>query len=74
MKEDLYMNFLGMLERGDCFLLKDAEIFTSLKSIMIEHDVSNANIKIYGRYSHIAEGLIRAAWANHNNRLGLWVR
>ena len=74
LKEDLYLNFLALLEKGDLFLLKDAEIFTSLKSIMLEHDVSNANIKIYGRYSHVTEGLIRAAWSNHSNRLSLWCR
>ena len=74
LKEDLYLNFLAMLENGSIMLLKDAEIFTSLKSIMLEHDVSKANIKIYGRYSHITEGLIRAAWSNHSNRLNLWVR
>ena len=74
LKEDLYLNFLAMMEKGEIQLLKDDNIFTSLKSIMIEHDVSKANIKIYGRYSHIAEGLIRAAWANHSKRLNLWVR
>ena len=74
LKEDLYMNFLNLLEKGELLLLKDPEIFTSLKSIMIEHDASNANIKIYGRYSHITEGLIRAAWCNHSTRLNLWVR
>lgn len=74
LKEDLYMNFLTLLEKGDVQLLKDPEIFTSMKSIMLEHDVAKANIKIYGRYSHITEGLIRAAWANHSTRLQLWVR
>jgi len=74
LKEDLYMNLLALLEKQDLFLLKDTNIFTSLKSIMIEHDVSKANIKIYGRYSHITEGLIRAAWSNHSQRLALWVR
>lgn len=74
LKEDLYLNFLAMLEKGEIQLLKDTEIFTSLKSIMLEHDPANSNIKIYGRYSHITEGLIRAAWANHSTRLNLWVR
>jgi hypothetical protein len=74
LKEDLYMNFLSLLEKKELMLLKDAEIFTSLKSIMIEHDPSKANIKIYGRYSHICEGLIRAAWSNHSTRLSLWCR
>lgn len=74
LKEDLYLNFLALLEKGDLLLLKDPEIFTSLKSIMIEHDTTNRNIKIYGRYSHITEGLIRAAWSNHSSRLNLWCR
>lgn len=68
------MNFLNLMESGKMILLKDDDIFRSLKSIMIEHDSRNANIKIYGRYSHITEGLIRAAWANHSTRLELWAR
>lgn len=74
LKEDLYLNLLALLEKGDLFLLTDASIFSSLKSIMLEHDDQNANIKIYGRYSHITEGLIRAAWSNHSTRLNLWCR
>ena len=74
LKEDLYLNMLAMLENGTLKLLRDPNIFTSLKSIMIEHDLTKANIKIYGRYSHITEGLIRAAWSNHSSRLNLWVR
>lgn len=74
LKEDLYLNLLRMMEAGEIELLDDPEVFRSLKSIMLEHDEANANIKIYGRYSHICEGLIRAAWANHNTRLSLWVR
>jgi hypothetical protein len=74
LKEDLYLNLLRMMEAGEIELLKDSEVFHSLKSIIIEHDANNANIKIYGRYSHVAEGLIRAAWANHDKRLALWAR
>lgn len=74
LKEDLYMNFKALLEKQDLFLLKDPTIAMSLKSIMVEHDLQNQNIKIYGRYSHITEGLIRAAWSNHSTRLNLWCR
>ena len=74
LKEDLYLNCLAMMEKGEVQLLKDAEIFASFKSIMLEHDVSKANIKIYGRYSHAVESIIRALWANHSTRLNLWVR
>lgn len=74
LKEDLYFNLLRMMEAGEILLLDGEDIFLSLKSIMLEHDKRNNNIYIYGRYSHIAEGLIRAAWASHNQRLELWAR
>jgi hypothetical protein len=73
LKEDLYMNILRMMEHGDIFLLVDDNIRLSLASIMYEYD-PKGYIKIYGRYSHIVEGLIRAAWANHSTRLELWAR
>jgi hypothetical protein len=74
LKEDLYINLLRMMENGEIFLLDDPDVFTSFKSIMLEHDKSNSNIRLWGRYSHIVEGCIRAAWANHSDRLSLWVR
>lgn len=74
LKEDLYMNTLNLLERGDVFLLKDSEILLSFRSIMLEHDERKHNIYIYGRYSHIVESIIRSLWANHNTRLALWCR
>jgi len=60
LKEDLYMNLLRMMERGEIKLLKDPEIFASLKSVLYEN--TEKGMKIFGNNTHIAEGLIRAAW------------
>jgi hypothetical protein len=72
LKEDLYLNLLGMMERGVIKLLKDTEIFTSLKSITIENTENTNAVRIYGSYSHITEGLIRAAWAVRDRKLNLY--
>ena len=72
LKEDLYMNLKRLMERGQIILLKDQEIQTSLKSIVIEANTSKNNIRIYGRYSHIVEGLIRAAWCVRERRLNIF--
>lgn len=63
-KEDMYDNLLSMMEKGEILLLDDDNVIRSLKSIQIELS-DNPNItkvKIWGDYSHITEGLIRAAW------------
>ncbi len=74
LKEDLYLNLKRMLERGDLLLLDDSEIFTSLKSIIMESSKKNDEIRIYGRYTHIAEGLIRGAWAVRDIHLKLYCK
>lgn len=64
-KEDLYMNLKGMMERGEILLLDDDNVKLSLKSIQFEYIVQHdlpTRLKIFGNYSHITEGLIRAAW------------
>ena len=75
LKEDLYFNFKRMMESGYIRLLTDPEVFASLKSIILEHNPNSPRsgyIKIYGRYSHVAEGLIRAAWAVRGTHLNIW--
>lgn len=77
MKEDLYNNLLGMMERGEIELLEDDEVYRSLKSVQYEYDLTpqaHTKLKIFGNYTHIAEGLIRAAWCNRDKRLNIWVR
>jgi len=73
LKEDLYLNLLRLMERGEIQLLDDPEIFLSLKSLMVEYSSTTNQIKIYGRYTHIAEGLIRAAWCVRENYLNPYI-
>lgn len=71
MKEELYNNLLYLMENDKIMLLKDAEVFNSLKSVQIEYE--NGTTKIYGRNTHIAEGLIRAAWAYKDINLNIYI-
>ena len=72
LKEDLYFNLRRLMERKQIHLLKDQDLFTSLKSIVYENDKYKQRTQIYGRYSHIAEGLIRAAWSIREQKLNLF--
>jgi len=77
LKEDLYNNLLGIMERGEIKLLDDDEIFQSFKSIQYEY-VKKENqltkFRIFGSYSHIVEALIRASWCIKDKTLNIWVR
>ncbi len=63
-KEDMYDNFLSMLEKGEINLLDDDKVRASLKSVQWELREINGmkKIHIFGNYTHIVEGLVRAAW------------
>ncbi len=61
-KEELYNNLKILMERGEIELLDDPEIFQSLRSVQFEY-TDAGKFKIFGKYTHIAEGLVRAAWA-----------
>lgn len=56
LKEEMYINLQVLMENRKIKLLDDEEIKTSLASI--QHDEG----KIFGSYSHIAEGIIRGVW------------
>jgi len=73
MKEDLYNNLKGMMERGDVTLLDDDEVKLSLKSIQAEHHKDSGKLKIWGKYSHITEGIIRAVWGARNKGLNIYI-
>jgi hypothetical protein len=73
LKEDLYLNLLRLMERKEIKLLDDADIFLSLKSVMCEVSAKGDDIRIYGRYTHIAEGLIRAAWCVRERNLNIYI-
>jgi len=71
-KEDIYNNLLSLMERGEISLLDDPEIFLSLKSVQYEY-LDTGKIKIFGNYTHIAEGLIRAAWCVKDKSLNIYI-
>ena len=56
LKEEMYINLQILMENNKIELLDDDEIMASLASI--QHDEG----KIFGAYSHITEGIIRAVW------------
>lgn len=73
-KEELYHNLKNLLETNKLLLLDDDEIKASLKSIQAEHDKNTGRLKIWGSYSHIVEGLIRACWCVKDKALNIWIR
>lgn len=73
LKEDLYNNLLRLMEQDKVALLDDAEIYKSLKSVQYEY-TDRGELKIFGEDTHIAEGLIRAAWCIKDKSLNIWVR
>lgn len=56
LKEEMYFNLLTLMENHKIKLLDDDEIKASLASIQYEDE------KVFGSYSHITEGIIRAVW------------
>jgi hypothetical protein len=62
-KEDLYSNASLMMETdGRLDIINDLKLLRSLKSMTFEY-TSERNLKIYGKYSHLAEAFVRACWA-----------
>lgn len=76
LKTELYYTLRAMLEQGKMHLLKDDSIFQSLKSVQFEYTLDNKGvpqIRIFGNYTHIAEGLTRLAQAIKYKHLNLTV-
>ena len=66
LKTELYYNLRALMEQGKVHLLSDDNLFQSLKSVQYEYKMDvkgNPIIRIFGNYTHIAEGLIRLAMA-----------
>ena len=78
LKEDLYDNLKGLMERGQIKLLDDDDVIISLKSIQYEYLMKQGQptrLRIFGRYSHVVEGLVRSAWlAVQDKTLNIWAR
>lgn len=63
--EDMHDNLKKMGELSEIQLFNDEEIKASLRSVqwdLVEDSHGLSKVRIYGRFTHIAEGLIRAAW------------
>ena len=76
LKDDMYFNLLGLMEHEKIKLLDDDELIESLKSVQWENVIKEgqkSRSTIFGRYTHHAEGLIRAAWlASQDKTLNIW--
>ena len=76
LKEDLYDNLRALMEQGKIKLLDDESVIESLRSIQYEYIMKEeepTKLKIWGDYSHVVEGLIRAAWGAKTKHLNLQV-
>lgn len=76
LKVDLYMNLLRLMERGDVTLLNDDKVILSLRSVQYENVIKpdeSSTVRIFGNYTHIVEGLIRACWCVTQKSLNLYV-
>ena len=75
-QEDYYFNLKAMMEHGEVKLLDDENVRLSLRSIQFKYksdDSSGDRPRIYGSYSHICEGLVRACWlARKEKTLNAW--
>ena len=72
LKEDLYSNALLLMEQGKIELISDLKLLKSLKSIVFEY-TAEKNVKIFGKYSHIAEAFVRACWCTREKGLRVFL-
>ncbi len=76
-KEELYVWLLSLMRKDKIYLLDDPEIYFSLRSVQYEYTTDTqgrAHLHIFGKDTHIAEGLIRAALALKHKSLNTWFR
>lgn len=82
LKEQMYINLLRMMEKGEIKLLDDIEQEHSLANAFYEYD-DKGNMKIFGADNDIREAVIRMAWeiaqskglklfATHSNSKKIW--
>ena len=72
LKEDMYNNLKCLMERQEIKLLDDPDVKDSLDNLQFEF-TKRGTMKIFGKNSHIAEGLIRAAWLIKSKILNTYV-
>lgn len=77
LKEELYSLLLDLMRRGKIEFLQDDDIFYSLRQIRYEYSTDiqgKSYIKIWGKDSHICEGIIRAALGAKWISLNIWIK
>ena len=77
LKEDLYLNLVALMEQRKIKLLDDEDLIESLKSVQYEYvhkQGQPTRLRMFGTYTHIAEGIIRAAWCVLGKDLSIWIR
>ena len=75
LKEDLYSNAAVLMEAENPVkinIIADTKLLRSLKSMTYEY-TSDKNLKIYGKYSHLAEAFVRACWCIKEKGLNVYV-
>ena len=72
LKEDLYSNALVLMETGKLEMISHIDMMRSLKSIMFEY-TAERNIKLFGKYSHIAEAFVRVCWCVKDKGLNIYI-
>ena len=71
-----YSHFKMLMETGRLHLLKDSNIFQSFKSVQYAYTNDNLGVrhlKIFGNYTHIAEGATNSVWGEKYKHLSLKV-
>ena len=75
LKEDLYSNALSMMEKENpttIGIVNDFKLLASLRSMTFEY-TRDANIRIFGANSHLAEAFVRCCWCVKSKGLNLFV-
>ena len=69
-----YTHTKMLMETGKLKLLDDSNVFQSLKSVQFAYtndSLGTRHLKIFGNYTHIAEGITNAAWGEKYKHLNL---
>ena len=82
LKEDLYSNALSMMEKSaelmnqgkepSMLIINNLKLLRSLKSVQFEY-TKDRNLRIHGKYTHLAEAFVRCCWAMQSKGLKLFV-
>jgi len=73
-KEDLYSNALVLMEKepAQIDIIDELKLLKSLRSMTFEY-TGDRNLKIYGKYSHLAEAFVRACWCVKEKGLNIFI-